>query len=622
MKIIQKTYFLVGILIAAAAVNLIILYQSEQESTDESYTIIRAADLKVKVETLDSLANSIANGFEADREILKEETNDFESVLNILKDGGDIRGQSIVAVPSNIFGEYLVVENSWKDVRQSLEQIQKRAVSNDEAKDAVNYILGKNGEMALSTDSVIKEIEVLGRDFNRHKEITIELHELSKEMGQDALLISIGEDEGIREKIHDERIVFEAGLRKLLQIPTNDLELESVGEIPEDLEPIPRENSNSLRQLDPLWEAVQLRIKILEENSLHTEEFGTAFDSFKIQKIKLTSSLDTLIDSWNQELLASSSQRGIIVQTLLVVDIAIFFLVILVVRQSLNPLQIISRGMARVKEGFYGEKINYKIDDEIGQLVNTFNIMSDTIKQKTEEAKETDIAKDEFLSMITHELKTPLVPIQGYVDILLGEHLGPLTEKQKERLKIIKTSAEALLRIISDLLDAQKLELGKLVVKKENHDIKDTIQLAIQSLQPRATENKITIKQHLDKEVLILHDPERIRQVITNLLKNGVDVVKPNTGVIEVFVEDLENEIKISVKDNGPGIPIEKQRNLFKKFYQVDTSLTREVGGSGLGLAICKGLVEEHGGSITVQSAPGEGATFSFTLPKDSQPVK
>lgn len=618
MKIIQKAYFLVGILIAAAAVNLILLYQSEQESTDESYTIIRAADLKVKVETLDSLTNSIANGFEADREILKEETDEFESVLNILKVGGTIRGQPIVVVPSNLFGEYLEVENSWKKVKQSLDEIQIRAVSNDETKDAVNYILGKNGEMALATDSVIKELEGLDRDFNRHKEITIELHELSKSIGQDALLISIGEDEGIQEKLHNERIMFEAGIRKLLQIPTNDLDLQSINQISEDLEPIPRENSNALRQLDPLWEAVQLRIKILEENSLHTDEFDAAFESFKTEKIILTSSLDTLIDSWNQELLISSSQRGIIVQTLLVVDIAIFFLVIVVVRQSLNPLEIISRGMARVKEGIYGEKINYKIDDEIGQLVNTFNIMSDTIKQKTEEAKETDIAKDEFLSMITHELKTPLVPIQGYVDILLGGHVGELNEKQKERLKIIKTSAGSLLRIISDLLDAQKLELGKLVVKKENRDIKDTIQMAIESLQPRATENKITIKQHLDKEIQVPHDPERIRQVITNLLKNGLDVVKPNTGVIEVFVEDSVSQVKVIVNDNGPGIPVEKQRDLFKKFYQVDTSLTREVGGSGLGLAICKGLVEEHGGSISVESTPGVGSSFSFTLPKIS----
>ena len=605
-----------GILIAAAGVNLVLLYQAQQESTDESYTIIRAADLKVKVETLASLVNSIANGIESDREALKDETNQFESVLNILRTGGTIRGQSIVTVPSNLMGKYTEVENSWKDVRQGLEQIQVFAVSNDEAKDALNYILGKNGEMALTTDAVMKEIDQLDRGYNRHKEISAELHELAKSIGQNALLISIGEEEGVREKLQKDRIAFEAGIRKLLQNPTDDLDLDSIGENPENLIPIPRENSNSLRQLDPLWEAVELRVSILEKNSLRTEEFDSAYNAFKKQRIELTSSLDNLLDSWNQQLQESSSQRGTIVQTLLVVDIAIFFLVIIVVRQSLNPLEIITRALSRVKEGIYGEKINYKSDDEIGELVNSFNIMSDTIKQKTQEAKETDIAKDEFLSMITHELKTPLVPIQGYVDILLGEHLGPLTEKQKERLKIIKSSSESLLRIISDLLDAQKLELGKLVVKKENHDIKDTIEKAVEALQPRATENKVTIKQHLDKKIIVPHDTERIRQVLTNLLKNSLDVVEPNSGLVEIFVEDSPKEVKISVKDNGPGIPQENQENLFKKFYQVDTSLTREVGGSGLGLAICKGLVEEHGGTILAESTLGTGATFSFTLPK------
>jgi signal transduction histidine kinase len=606
----------VGILIAAAVVNLVLLYQAQQESTDESYTIIRASDLKVKVETLSSLANSIANGIESDRETLKDETNQFESVLNILRTGGTIRGQSIVTVPSNLMGEYTDVENSWKDVRQGLEQIQVFAASNDEAKDALNYILGKNGEMALTTDSVMKEIDQLDREYNRHKEISAELHELAKSIGQNALLISIGEEEGVREKLQKDRIVFEAGIRKLLQNPTDDLDLDSIGQNPENLIPIPRENSNALRQLDPLWEAVELRVSILEKNSLRTEEFDSAYNAFKKQRIELTSSLDNLLDSWNQQLQESSSQRGTIVQTLLVVDIAIFFLVIVVVRQSLNPLEIITRALSRVKEGIYGEKINYKSDDEIGELVNSFNIMSDTIKQKTQEAKETDIAKDEFLSMITHELKTPLVPIQGYVDILLGEHLGPLTEKQKDRLKIIKSSSESLLRIISDLLDAQKLELGKLVVKKENHDIKDTIEKAVESLQPRAIENKVTINQHLDKKIIVPHDPERIRQVLTNLLKNSLDVVEPNSGLIEIFVEDSPKEVKISVKDNGPGIPQENQEDLFKKFYQVDTSLTREVGGSGLGLAICKGLVEGHGGTILAESTSGTGAIFSFTLPK------
>ena len=317
-----------GILIAAAGVNLVLLYQAQQESTGESYTIIRAADLKVKVETLASLVNSIANGIESDREALKDETNQFESVLNILRTGGTIRGQSIVTVPSNLMGEYTEVENSWKDVRQGLEQIQVFAVSNDEAKDALNYILGKNGEMALTTDAVMKEIDQLDRGYNRHKEISAELHELAKSIGQNALLISIGEEEGVREKLQKDRIAFEAGIRKLLQNPTDDLDLDSIGENPENLIPIPRENSNALRQLDPLWEAVELRVSILEKNSLRTEEFDSAYNAFKKQRIELTSSLDNLLDSWNQQLQESSSQRGTIVQTLLVVDIAIFFLVI------------------------------------------------------------------------------------------------------------------------------------------------------------------------------------------------------------------------------------------------------------------------------------------------------
>lgn len=621
MKIIQKAYFLVGILIAAAAVNLVLLYQAQQESTDESYTIIRAADLKAKVETLASLANSIASGNEVDRQTLKDEMDEFESVLNILKTGGTIRGQSVVTIPENILDEYDKVVNSWNIYRQSAEQIQTTAVFHQESVNSLNYILEKNGEMALTTDSLVRELEPLDRDYNRHKEIALELNDLAKSIGQNALLISIGEEEGVHEKLQKDRLAFEAGIRKLLQVSTDDLDLSSIGQSPENLIPIPRENSNALRELDPLWEAVQLRVAILEKNPLLSNEFGTAFSKLKEERLVLIGALDNLLDSWNQELQSRSSQRGTVVQTLLVVDIAIFFLVIVVVRQSLNPLEIITRALSRVKEGIYGEKINYKAADEIGELVNTFNIMSDTIKQKTEEAKATDIAKDEFLSMITHELKTPLVPIQGYVDILLGEHLGTLTEKQKERLKIIKTSSESLLRIISDLLDAQKLELGKLVVKKENHDIKDTIDRAVESLQPRALENKVTIKQHLNNEIIIPHDPERIRQVLTNLVKNSLDVVEPNSGLIEIFVEDSAKEVKISVKDNGPGIPIDKQENLFKKFYQVDTSLTREVGGSGLGLAICKGLIEEHGGEILAESTPGIGSTFTFTIPKSHQPV-
>jgi signal transduction histidine kinase len=311
------------------------------------------------------------------------------------------------------------------------------------------------------------------------------------------------------------------------------------------------------------------------------------------------------------------SDQQTIIQILLAVDIATFFLVPVVIRQSLSPLKTINKALSRVKEGTYGEKIKYTSDDEIGELVDSFNIMSDTIKEKEEQAKKTDIAKDEFLAMITHELKTPLVPIQGYSDILLNEHLGELNSEQKNRLSIIKSSSETLLGIISDLLDVQKLEIGQLRMKKENSDIKNSILKSVNALAPQAEKNEIKITADVES-LMIVHDSERIKQVLTNLIKNAIIAVEPKTGKIEVTMEDSPSEIQISVKDNGMGIPKDKQKDLFKKFYQVDTTLTRERGGSGLGLAICRGIIDNHGGSISVQSQEGKGAKFTFSIPRQA----
>jgi signal transduction histidine kinase len=311
------------------------------------------------------------------------------------------------------------------------------------------------------------------------------------------------------------------------------------------------------------------------------------------------------------------SDQQTIIQILLAVDIATFFLVPVVIRQSLSPLKTINKALSRVKEGTYGEKIKYTSDDEIGELVDSFNIMSDTIKEKEEQAKKTDIAKDEFLAMITHELKTPLVPIQGYSDILLNEHLGKLNSEQKNRLSIIKSSSETLLGIISDLLDVQKLEIGQLRMKKENSDIKSSILKSVNALAPQAEKNEIKITTDAES-LMVVHDSERIKQVLTNLIKNAMIAVEPKTGKIEVTMEDSPSEIQISVKDNGMGIPKDKQKDLFKKFYQVDTTLTRERGGSGLGLAICRGIIDNHGGSISVQSQEGKGAKFTFSIPRQA----
>ncbi|MFB5627631.1 MAG: sensor histidine kinase, partial [Nitrosarchaeum sp.] len=330
---------------------------------------------------------------------------------------------------------------------------------------------------------------------------------------------------------------------------------------------------------------------------------------------------DVVINAWNEELTKQDKQEQLVVQIVLLAEIGIFLFVIYVIRESLSPLRLITNALSGIKEGEYGQKIKYNKADEIGSLVNTFNIMSDTIKEKEEQSKTNEIAKDEFLAMITHELKTPLVPIQGYADILLSEHLGKLTEKQRERINIIKNSAETLLSLISDLLDAQKLELGQLRMKKETQNIKDTITSAVESFIPQAQKSNIEITLNVF-DVTIDHDKERIKQVIANLIKNSLTAVESTKGKIEVSMNELPKEIQIKIKDNGIGIPTNKQDNLFKKFYQVDTSLTREKSGSGLGLAICKGIVENHQGTISVTSTPNHETVFTVILPKNTKSGK
>ncbi|MCV0392482.1 MAG: HAMP domain-containing histidine kinase [Nitrosopumilus sp.] len=616
MKIVTKAYLLIAILIAVAAFNLLLLYQDDKSDVSQSYSIIRAGDVKVKAELISSLATSIASGNVEDKDDFVNQVEEIESTLSKIKNGGIIKNQLLERIPPTLINDYNRVETSWQKYKDSVLEVEKSSIFDPEATAAMNYILQKNQDLVLLTNNMVNEFEGLDRNFNEHKQIAKDLAECAKIIGQQTLLLSIGEEEDAQSELVEKNLKFEIGIRKLLQVSTLDLDVESVGATHEELEPIPRENSEALRKLDPLWEAIKLRVQTLEEKSLLSPEFNSAKIEMNLQKNILFEEIDSLLNAWNNEITSKGSEKFIIIQILLIVDIAVFFLVLFIIRQSLSPLEIITKALSKVKEGIYGEKIQYSGTDEIGQLIDNFNIMSDTIKIKEEEAKKTDIAKDEFLAMITHELKTPLVPIQGYADILLGEHLGKLTEKQRERIGIIKSSSETLLSIISDLLDAQKLDLGQLKMKKQLANIKETIDKAITSFKPEFEKNNVEVTTNL-VDVKINHDPERIEQVMTNLIKNSLNVIKPGSGKIDIQLEDSPSEIKVSVKDNGVGIPKEKQNDLFKKFYQVDATLTREKGGSGLGLAICKGIIDNHQGVISVSSAPNQGATFSFTIPKE-----
>jgi signal transduction histidine kinase len=603
-------------LISVAGFNLFLLYQEDQTQSSESYSIIRVGEIKVKAESISSSAASAVGEDFSELSTLEKEIEEVKSILRILKTGGIYNEQPHETLPSSMNDHFDHVLETWEDFELSVGNVVTTSRFDPDAIRTSEYLLEKNQEMILLTNQIPKDLQNLDRNYNTHKQIADDLVDCAKVIGEQVLLIRTGGGFTSKQTLEQKQLEFEIGIRKLSQIPTSDLDVESVGKTHDMLEPIPRENSETLRQLVPLWESVSLRIDEVEESGILSKEHTTARNVMNDQKKTLFSHMDHLIENWNVEITSRGSEQQTAIQILLAVDIGVFFLVLFLIRQSLSPLVSITDAISRVKEGVYGEKIEYKGTDEVGQLVDSFNIMSKTIKEKEEVAKKTDIAKDEFLAMITHELKTPLVPIQGYSDILLNEHLGKLNDKQKERISIIKSSSEALLSIISDLLDAQKLDLDQLRMKKEKTDIKNTITKAIETLEPEAESNNIKITSNVTS-VIINHDPERIGQVITNLIKNSIIAIQPNPGKIEVLMYDLPKNVKISIKDNGVGIPQDKQDELFKKFYQVDASLTRERGGSGLGLAICKGIIDNHLGEISVESSPNQGATFSFTIPKE-----
>ena len=242
-------------------------------------------------------------------------------------------------------------------------------------------------------------------------------------------------------------------------------------------------------------------------------------------------------------------------------------------------------------------------------------------KEYVEKLKEIDRKKVEFSSMVSHELKTPLVPILGYVQMLQKQELmGELNKKQLDAVDEIYSSALKLQRLVGDILTTQKLDLGKLEFNQENIDVTELLNLIIKDFSPIISEKNIYLVKENTQNEIIFSDKDRINQVFSNLIKNAIDFVESEKGQIIIGAKNNKEYVQFFVKDNGVGISEINQKEIFKKFYQIDTSASRKRNGSGLGLAICKGIVEGLGGKIWVESKENIGTTFYFEIPK--QPIK
>jgi GAF domain-containing protein len=238
----------------------------------------------------------------------------------------------------------------------------------------------------------------------------------------------------------------------------------------------------------------------------------------------------------------------------------------------------------------------------------------DEIQEKSRQLELASQHKSQFLANMSHELRTPLNAILGYTELMTDGAYGEPSEKMLGILKRLEANGRHLLGLINDVLDLSKIEAGQLVLELSDYSVQDIAQTVRSTLEPLAADKKLAFKLELAPELPPGHgDGRRLTQVLINLVGNAIKFT--DAGEVVIKAEANNGSFHVSVRDTGPGISAADQAKLFQEFQQADNAITRKKGGTGLGLAISKRIIEMHGGKIWVESQPGQGSTFAFTLP-------
>ncbi len=287
-----------------------------------------------------------------------------------------------------------------------------------------------------------------------------------------------------------------------------------------------------------------------------------------------------------------------------------------------RPVAALVKGVRRIAGGDLDQSVRVDRRDELGELATAFNDMVAQLRtrrelqRQVEESQAASRAKSQFLANMSHEIRTPLNGVIGMADLLMATEL---TQRQRRYASLAKSSAEVLTVLINDILDFSKIEAGKLEIECNELHLTSVVEDVVEMLAPKAYAKGLDISCDVARDIpaVVRGDANRVRQILINLINNAVKFTDKGAVSVRVRFEKREGEqllLRFCVSDTGIGVPPERLDRLFKSFSQVDATTTRKYGGTGLGLAISKQLAELMGGQVGVESEPGRGSTFWFSI--------
>lgn len=376
-----------------------------------------------------------------------------------------------------------------------------------------------------------------------------------------------------------------------------------------------RESDLLDEQLVRVGRAVPLQNQVID--ALAADDTATAFDIVQNDAIpaqdKVLDQLRTMME-YEQERAknaldaANDTYRGTVLLIFALATVAAIislFIAFAVVRKT------------RAAESALRE-INLSLEQRVAERTDALAEQASELKRVRDEALLASQHKSEFLANMSHELRTPLNAIIGFSEVLKERMFGELNEKQQEYVEDIHISGRHLLSLINDILDLSKIEAGRMELHRGSFDLPAAIESAMVLVKERASRHGIELQSHVDDRVgEFVGDERKVKQIILNLLANAIKFTHEG-GRVSVWALREQDAVKISVQDTGVGIAREDLDRVFDEFQQVGSEEDQMQEGTGLGLTLTRTFVEMHGGEIWVESEPGAGSTFTFTLPAEA----